>query len=180
MLGKIGIAKLDAEDIVRREIEVTLAANHIDISVLLAQPGLNEAFDFVDRRATSTLQRWERREVVRALPLYLAARHRQAIDAILFTFIRLVRILRLRIQATYDERIVDTNRTLFEQHGGEMVALRRAVLEAIETGNPALLRPFRQLLSMRVRLNNPVLHEALSIYIRIDSLALIDVHEGPN
>lgn len=147
MRGKAGIAKLDAEDVVRREIEATLAANHIDISVLLAQSNLNEALDFVERRATSTLKRFERREVVRALPLYLAARHRQAVDAILFMFIRLVRILQFRVQATYDERIVDTNRALFERHGREMGALRHAVLEAIETGDPALLRPFRQLLS---------------------------------
>ena len=119
----------------------------IDAGTEFCQRWVKEAFEFVERRATSTLQRRDQREVVRALPLYLAARHRQSVDAILFTFIRLVRILRMRVQNTYDENIIDTHKALFEAHGTEMVALRHAVLEAIETGNPAFLSEFRELLS---------------------------------
>jgi TnpA family transposase len=137
---------LDAEDVIRKEIEATLAANHLNIYSLQSCPELNEAYDFVEQRATSTLQRWEQRDVVHALPLYLATRHRYAVDAMLFIFVRLARILRLRVQTTYDENLIDTNRVLFEHRGGELVALRKAVLQAIKSGNPKTLAPFRQLL----------------------------------
>lgn len=144
--GKIGIAKLEAEETIRREIEATLNASDLSISKLIKNPELDEAFDFVDRRATSTLHRWERREVLRSLTLYLAARHQQAIDAILFTFIRLVRLLRNRVQTRSDEQIQELHRALFERKASELVDLRHAVLSTLIDGNTNRLKIFRPLL----------------------------------
>jgi TnpA family transposase len=144
--GKVGVAKLEDEFIVRQEIEATLAANNLSLPELLVHPDLDEAFDFVDRRATSTLHRWELREVLGCLPLYLAVRHRQAVDAIIFTFIRLARLLRFRVKNRSDEQLQDMQWSLFERRGRDFIALRRAVITTLDDGDPSRLKPFRALL----------------------------------
>lgn len=144
--GKVGVAKLEIEDNIRREIDETLIANGLALPVLLSQPDLDDAFEFVDCRANSTLERWEMREVIRAIPLYLASRHQQAVDAILFTFVRLARLLKLRVQTNYDEQTEGENRALFEKRAGEFKGLRRAVLNVLEHGDPSILKPFRPVL----------------------------------
>lgn len=144
--GKVGIIKLETEQRIRQEIEETLKANSLNLSVLLSQPDLDDAFEFVDCRANSTLERWERQEVIRALPLYLASRYQQAVDAILFTFVRLARLLKLRVQTNYDEQTENENRALFEKRAGEFKGLRRAVLNVLEHGDPSVLKPFRPVL----------------------------------
>ena len=144
--GKVGVIKLETEDKIRREIEETLIGNGLSLSVLLSQPDLDDAFEFVDCRANSTLERWERQEVIRALPLYLASRQQQAVDAILFTFVRMARILKLRVETNYDEQTDSENRALFEKRAGEFKGLRQAVLDVLEHGNPSVLKPFQPIL----------------------------------
>jgi len=144
--GKVGVIKLETEYSIRREIETTLNKNNLSVPTLLTHPDIDEAFDFVDRRATSTLHRWELREVLGFLPLYLAARHQQAIDAIIFTFIRLARLLRFRVKTKSDEQQQDMQWALFERRGKDFTSLRRAVIATLDDGNPARLKPFRSLL----------------------------------
>lgn len=144
--GKVGVAKLDTEDRIREQIEAALSARHHSLSTLLSHPEAEDAFSFVDRRARSTLERAEQAEVLRAWPLYLAVRHRQAVDAILFTFGRMTRILRARVQNSYDDLLDGSSRAFFERRGGELAPLRRAVLTTLEGGKPASLRRFQRLL----------------------------------
>jgi TnpA family transposase len=144
--GKVGVKKLAAEDAIRREIEATLEENHLSIPKLLSDPELESSFEFVERHATSTLLRWERREVVRALPLYLAARHRQAVDTILFVFVRMARLLRLRVQGRSEEQVQESTRALFERGDREFADLRRAILDTLGGADPSGLDRFRPLL----------------------------------
>jgi len=144
--GRAGLHKLEDEDRCRKEIEATLEANKLSVERLLATPGSAEAFEFVDRQASSTLRRWQRNEVVQRLPLYLAIRYQQAVDVVLFVFVRLARLLRFRVKARFDDQLHDTSRALFERHGGEFAALRRTVLDTLEGADPRALHSFRPLL----------------------------------
>lgn len=144
--GKVGVAKLETEDRIREQIETALHSRGLSLPRLLVHPEANEAFSFVDRRARSTLERAEQAEVLRSWPLYLAVRHRQAIDAILFTFARMTRILRVRVQSSYDDLLDGSSRAFFERRGGELAPLRRAVLATLDGGEPVSLRRFQRLL----------------------------------
>ena len=144
--GKIGVAKLEEEDLYRHQIEGALSSCGFSLPRLLDHPEAEEAFVFVDRRARSTLERWEQAEVLRAWPLYLSVRHRQAVDAILFTFARMARILRVRVQNSTEDLLDESSRTFFEKRGGELTPLRRAVLATLEGDEPAALRRFQCLL----------------------------------
>ncbi len=144
--GKVGVKKLASEDVIRREIEATLEENRLRIPELLRAPDLEPSFEFVERHATSSLLRWERREVVRALPLYLAVRHRQAVDTILFVFVRMARLLRLRVQGRTEEQVQESTRALFERGDREFAALRQAILDTLDGADPRGLDRFRPLL----------------------------------
>jgi TnpA family transposase len=145
--GKAGVTKMELEDRVLGEIEETLRSNHLDLSKLLSTSGLREAFTFFERTATSTLNRWHPSEVLQTLPLYLAERHRQGVDALLYCFVRRGRLLHHRLQTLYGERMDEENRTLFERHGGAFSPLRRAVLDTLQGGDPAILHRYRRTLS---------------------------------
>ena len=144
--GKVGLRKLELEDTIRREIEATLESNRLSLETLREAPGLEEAFEFVERHATSSLLRWDRKEVIRALPLYLAVRHRQATDAVLFVFVRMAHLLRLRVQSRSEEQVQESARALFERGDREFAPLRRAVLDTLVGGDPQALERFRPLL----------------------------------
>ena len=65
---KIGVAKLEEEDLYRRQIERALSFCGFSLPRLLAHPEAEEALVFVDRRARNTLERWEQAEGLRACP----------------------------------------------------------------------------------------------------------------
>ena len=140
------MAKLETEGRIREQIETALHSRGLSLPRLLSHPEAEDAFSFVDRRARSTLERVEQAEVLRAWPLYLSVRHRQAVDATLFTFARMTRILRARVQNSFDDLLDGSSRAFFERRGGELAPLRRAVLTTLEGGEPASLRRFQRLL----------------------------------
>ena len=85
--------------------------------------------------------------MLEALPFYLAGRLRESIDAILIFFVRKARLLRSRVFEELEEYKRDESLALLERSGRHLKDLQLAIGEALSTGTPKPLMPFKRKLS---------------------------------
>jgi len=146
-VGSANLPKMAEEYRIFRELNATLEKNNLSPQILLDRPDCERLFLFVERTRPSLLAKWEQRKVVEALPFYLAGRLRESIDAVLICFVRKARLLRSRLSEELEEDRRDESLALLERSGRHLKDLQFAIGEALATGTPAPLLPFRKKLS---------------------------------
>lgn len=146
-IGSANLPKMAEEYRIFRELMITLEKNNLNPQVLLDSPDCERLFRFVERTRPSLLAKWEQRKVLEALPFYLAGRLRESIDAVLICFVRKARLLRSRLSEELEDDRRDESLALLERSGRHLKDLQSAIGEALATGTPAPLLPFRKKLS---------------------------------
>ena len=146
-IGRANLPKMAKEYRIFRELTATLEKNNLSPQALLDNPDYEQLFLFVERRPPSILSRWEQSRILEALPFYLAGRLRESIDAVLICFVRKARLLRSRVSEELEEDRRDESLALLERSGEQLLDLQSAIGEALATGTPEPLVPFRKKLS---------------------------------
>ena len=146
-IGRANLPKMAKEYRIFRELTATLEKNNLFPQVLLDNPDYERLFRFLERTRPSLLAKWEQRKVLEALPFYLAGRLRESIDAILICFVRKARLLRSRVSEELEEDRRDESLALLERSGQQLLNLQLAIGEALATGTPEPLVPFRKKLA---------------------------------
>lgn len=143
-IGRANLPKMAEEYHIFRDISIAMAQNNLDPEILLTHPDCDRLFRFVERRPPSNLRKWEQRQILEALPFYLAGRLRESIDAILLCLVRKARLLRSRVNEEAEEDRREESLALLERTGRHFQALQVAIGEALASGSPSPLAPFRR------------------------------------
>lgn len=143
-IGRANLPKMVEEYRIFLELTATLEKNNLSPQILLDNPKCEERFRIVERTRPSLLAKWEQRKVLEALPFYLAGRLSECIDAILICFVRKARLLRSRVSEELEENRRDESLALLERSGKQLLNLQSAIGEALATGTPEPLVPFRK------------------------------------
>ncbi|MDE1822528.1 MAG: Tn3 family transposase [Euryarchaeota archaeon] len=143
--GKPNLDRLVAESTCRREVQETLRSMGLSQERLLDHPACEELYDFFERRANSTLDRWEEKQVLHAHRFYLAFRGQQALDNCLYIFARRCSSIRKRSKKQAKESIAEASQALFERGDLKFQPLYRALLGSTRAGPPKRFHRFRPL-----------------------------------
>ncbi len=146
-IGRANLPKMVEEYRIFRDISSALAKNNLNPQILLAHPDCDRQFQSIERHSPSIMRRWEQRRMLEALPFYLAGRLRDGIDAILLCLVRKARLLQSRMSEEAEENRREESMALLERTGRHFQALQVAIGEALASGSPQPLVPFRGTLS---------------------------------
>ena len=145
--GKANLRTMDREAVVMAELVEVIRANRLPLLAMLTSPDLDRHQSLVERLAPAHLGRREKRLLVEAIPFYTVARWREALDTVLYCFVRKGRLLQSSIDQLEDRMLRDASLAFMERSSPEFHALHRTVLTMLETGQVEPLAAHRHFLS---------------------------------
>ena len=145
--GKANLRTLNREAAIMVELDEIIRTNRLPLPAMLSSPDIERHQSLVERLAPAHLGRREKYRLVEALPFYTVARWRDALDTVLYCFVRKGRLLRSGVDQMEDRLLRDASLAFLERSTPEFHALHRTVLAILETGHVGSLATHRRFLS---------------------------------
>jgi len=140
--GKLGIKKLTSEYEIMLQIKDIFQTERIEFSGVLQLPGIHFSKELVEKLHPSEAVRSSKELFAVHLQKYYAARYQDSIDAIVKCFIKAARLMRFRVNKSYNENSGKDSRKFLKEIDAQFQkihdAMKSDTIFVLEDYNPNL------------------------------------------